>query len=208
MPLARSARSSQHLRLVQCNLQTSCLQEIDVHGSRVHLRHFLLSYRSARPATRFASPAPLAGLIEDVAEATASESPATSAGAVRHAAILSRRRWESHFTCGVRYQHTAPHDYELALGTVRTTQKYDSFTGLAPVAWLTLTACPAMLQHAGVSVCAAWLGVPAQSLRGCVGGGRRNQPHWRAGGPGQPLQQRHPCAGKPPSLQQLRLGVA
>jgi hypothetical protein len=42
---------------------------------------------------RFASPAPpLAGVIEDVAEATASESPATSAGAVRRGAVLSRRK--------------------------------------------------------------------------------------------------------------------
>ena len=51
--------------------------------------------RSGRPAARFSSPAPLlrARLIEDVAEATASESPATSAGAVRHAAMFSRRRY-------------------------------------------------------------------------------------------------------------------
>jgi hypothetical protein len=42
---------------------------------------------------RFASPAqPLAGVIEDVAEAAASESPATSAGIARGGTILSRRK--------------------------------------------------------------------------------------------------------------------
>jgi hypothetical protein len=49
--------------------------------------------RCARPAMRFASPAqPLAGVIEDVAEAAASESPATSAGIARGGAVLSRRK--------------------------------------------------------------------------------------------------------------------